>query len=70
MKSMEHKKPFKGITYSDCHNGFPFDLNDHKNKWSHHRSFLYGYDRPPEMHVLKLGTEILNLNHDWSAKLI
>ena len=41
--------------------GFPLDLNDLKNKWSRHRSFLYGCDRSPEMHVLKLGIEIPNL---------
>ena len=53
------------------HNGFSLDLEDHKNKWSHHRSFMYGCDRLPEMHVLKLGTEILNLKqHDWSTKMI
>ena len=54
-----------------CHNGFPLDLDDHKNKWSHHRSFLYGCDQSPSMHILKLGTEIPNLKqHNWSAKLI
>ena len=39
-----------------------------KVKWSRHRSFLYGCDRSPWMHVLKLGTEIPNLkqNH-WST---
>ena len=37
-----------------CHNGFPLDLDDHKNKWSRHRSFLYECDRPSGMHVLKL----------------
>ena len=51
--------------------GFPLDLDNHKNKWSRHRSFLYRCDRPPGMHVLKLVTEIPNLKqHDWSAKLI
>ena len=40
-----------------CHNGFPLDLDDHKNKWSRHRYFLYGCDRPPGMHILKLGIE-------------
>ena len=50
---------------------FLFDLDDHKNKWSRHRSFLYGCDRSPKMHVLKLGTEIPNLKqHNWSMKLI
>ena len=43
------------------HNDFPLDLVDRKNKWSHHRSFLYRCDRSPGMHVLKLGTEIPNL---------
>ena len=48
------------------------DLDDHKNiKWSRHRSFLYGCDRSPEVHVLKLGIEIPNLKqHNWSTKLI
>ena len=45
-----------------CHNDFPLDLDDHKNKWSRHRSFLYRCDQSPGMHVLKLGTEIPNLN--------
>ena len=54
-----------------CHNGFSLDLDDHKNKWSRHRSFLYGCDQSPEMHVLKLGTEIPNLKqHNWSTELI
>ena len=44
-----------------CHNGFLLDLDNHKNKWSRHRSFLYGCDRSPVVHVLKLGIEILNL---------
>ena len=47
--------------YAICHNGFPLDLDDHKNKWSRHQSFLYGCDRSPDMHVFKLGIEILNL---------
>ena len=46
------------LNITNCHNGFPLDLDDHKNKWTRHRSFLYGCDRSPEMHVLKLGTEI------------
>ena len=51
-----------------CHNGFSLNLDDHKIKWSHHRSFLYGCDRSPEMHVLKLGTEIPNLKqYNWST---
>ena len=52
-----------------CHNDFPLNLDDHKNKWSHHQS--YKCDRSPEMHVLKLGTEIPNLKQNaWSAKVI
>ena len=40
-----------------------------KIKWSRHRSFLYGCDRSPEIHVLKLGTKISNLKqHNWSTK--
>ena len=54
-----------------CHNGFPLDLEDHENKWSCHRSFLYGCDRSLEVYVLKLGIEIPNLKqHDWSTKLV
>ena len=34
-----------------------------KIKWSRHRSFLYGFDRSPEVHVLKLGIEIPTLNN-------
>ena len=48
------------IPHKACHNCFPLDLDDHKNKWSRHRSFLYGCDRSPGVHVLKLGTEIPN----------
>ena len=36
------------------------DLDDHKNKWSRHRPFLYGCDRPSGTRVLKLGIEIPN----------
>ena len=55
--------------YYSCHNGFLLDLDDHKNKWSRHRSFLYGCDRSPEMYVLKLGIEIPNLKqHNWSTE--
>ena len=36
-------------------NLFPLDLDDHENKWSRHRSFLYGCDRSPEIQFLKLG---------------
>ena len=54
-----------------CHNDFLLDLDDHKNKWSCHRYFLYGCDRSPEMHVFKLGIEILNLKqHSWSTNMI
>ena len=46
----------------------PLDLEDHKNEWSRHRPFLYGCDRSPRMHVLKLETEIPNQErHDWST---
>ena len=56
------------MKYGICHNDFPFDLDDHKNEWSRHRSFLYGYDRSPGMHVPKLGIKISNLKqHDWST---
>ena len=42
-----------------------------KIKWSRHRSFLYGCDRSPRIHILKLGIEIPNLKlHNWSTKLI
>ena len=53
------------LAYTDndkCHNGFPLDLDDLKNKWSRHRSFLYGCDRSPKMRVLKLEIEIPNLD--------
>ena len=53
------------------HNGFPFDLDDHKKKWSRHQSFLYGCDRSPEMRVFELGIEIPNVKqHNWSTKMI
>ena len=56
------------VSFYNCHNGFPLDLDDHKNKWSRHRSFLYGCDRSPGMHVLKLGTKIPNIKqNDWST---
>ena len=45
-----------------CHNGFPLNLDDYKNKWSRHRSFLYGCDGSPELRIFKLGIEIPNLN--------
>ena len=46
------------------------DLEDYKKyKWSRHRSFLYGCDQSPGIHVLKLGIEIPNLKqHNWSTK--
>ena len=54
-----------------CHNGSPLDLDDHKNKWSRHRPFLYGCDQSLGMPVLKLGIEIPNLKqHNWSTELI
>ena len=53
-----------------CHNGFPLDLDDLKNTWSRHRSFLYACDRSPGIHFLKLGIEIPNLKRNaWSAKM-
>ena len=45
--------------------GFSLDLDNHKNKCSHHRSFLHECDRSPEMHVLKLGIEIPNFKKKW-----
>ena len=52
-----------------CHNGFPLDLDDHKNKRESPPIFsvrVWSVTR-----VLKLGTEILNLKqHNWSTKLI
>ena len=60
---------FINMGHGHCHNGFPLDLDDHKNKRSRHRSFLYGCDRSPEVHVLKLGIEIPNLRqYNWSTK--
>ena len=50
------------VELSSCHNDFPLDLDDHEIERSRHRSFLYGCDRPPGVHVLKLGTKIPNLN--------
>ena len=42
-----------------------------KIKWSRRRSFLYGCDRSPEVHVIKLGIMIPNLKqNDWSTKMI
>ena len=39
-------QPSKSLTESpSCHNGFPLDLEDHKNKWSCHQFFLHGCDR-------------------------
>ena len=34
-----------------------------KIEWNRHRSFLYGCDWSPRVHVLKLGIEIPNLNN-------
>ena len=46
-------------------------LDDYKNKWSRHRSFLYGCDRSSGIHVFKLRTEIPNLKrHNWSTTKI
>ena len=59
------------VESSSCHKGFPLDLDDHKIKWSCHRSFLYGCDRSPKVHVIKLGIEIPSLKQkEWSTKLI
>ena len=52
--------PFKSVSL--CHNDFPPRLGRPQIiQWSRHRSFLYGCDRSPEVHVLKLGIEIPNL---------
>ena len=41
-----------------------------KIKWSRHRSFLYGCDRSPGVHVLTSGIKIPNLKqYDWSTKI-
>ena len=62
-------KKFDDVAH--CHNGFPLDLDDLKNKWSRHRFFLYGCDRSPGIHVFKLGIKIPNLKQDnWSTKMI
>ena len=46
-------------------------LEDHKNKWNRHRSFLYGCDRSPGIHIFKPGIEIPNLKqNNWSTKLV
>ena len=53
------------------HNGFSLNMDNHKNKKSRHRSFLYGCDRSSGVHVLKLGIEIPNLKqHNWSTELV
>ena len=39
---------------TECHNGVPFDLVDHKYKRSRHQSFLYGCDRSLGRHDSKL----------------
>ena len=73
MMSMPHIEKGHGgaITYSYCHNGFLLDLDDHKNKWSLHRSFLYGCDRSLGVYVLKLGIRIPNLKQrNWSTKSV
>ena len=58
------------IPQDPCHNGFPLNLEDHKNKWSRHRSFLYECDRSPGGHVFRLGSENPNSKQmDWSTKL-
>ena len=58
-----------GVTEPLCHNGFSLDSDDYKNKWSRHRSFLYGFDRSPGTYVLKLRIEIPNQKrHDWFTK--
>ena len=62
---------YSPVESPSCHNSFSLDLDHHKNKWSHHRSILYGCDRSPEMHALKIGTEIPNLKqHNWYMELI
>ena len=48
-----------------------YDLDDHKNKWNCHRSYLYECDRSSGMHGLKLGIKIANFKqHNWSTELI
>ena len=39
-----------------------------KIEWSRHRSFLYGCDRSPRIHVFKLRIEIPNLNDITSPR--
>ena len=69
MKKDNWKRTKKSFSFCVFHNGFPLDLDDHKNKWSRHRPFLFGCDRSPGMHVLKLGTEIPNQEqHNWFTK--
>ena len=70
--SKQVARPSKSPVESpSCHNGFSLDLDDHKNKWSRHRSFLYGCDRSPKVHVLELGIEIPNLKqNNLSMKLV
>ena len=71
LNQKEKKKVKLKTRKGSSHNGFPLDLDDHKNKWSHHRSFLYGCDRSPGVHALKLGIEIPNLKqHIWSTELV
>ena len=42
------------------HNGFPLDLEDHKNQNGVATDFSVRCDRSPGAYVLKLGTEIPN----------
>ena len=57
-----HGDEFENHSFEMCHNGFPPRLGRlPKIKWSRHRSFLYGCNRSPGTHVLKLGIEIPNL---------
>ena len=44
------------VESSSCHNGFSLDLDNRENKWSRHRSFLYGCDRSSGWHGSKLGS--------------
>ena len=69
-KITKNSSPKKDLNGS-CHNGFPLDLDDHKNKWSRHRYFLYECDRSPEIQILELGIKIPNLKrYNWSTKLV
>ena len=46
-QTWDHLQDVSTKTIKYCHNDFPLDLEDHKNKWSSYRSFLYGCDRSP-----------------------